>query len=618
MVNQFEINDRHELLSVFEGVSKSFNAVKLDIKSREVSIQEKVTGFKRECDKDPLAKSNLPKDNALRLLVADSLGQFKSQMDGWISNVKKYDSNTEFRDKHGDSLLVFVYGKVKSGKSSLGNYIAYGSSVPDDKTRATCKPKPHYFLETNTGNNEVMTDERMRQAQYFGVGETETTSSIQGFTLPGLTWIDSPGVHSMTPANGVLAKNYAGSADLIVFLSNSSSPGRRSDLDEITSLLEQSKPLVVLLTHSDTTEVDVNDDGEVIQQLSMKCEKDRIDQITYVQNELNELIKQAPEHSNKLLDMRVYPISTKYAEVGLPMDTRWEESGIANFAQRIAGIAHSHGLAMKRATPLLNLLSFCIILEQSSIELNKSICKMAQELQSQRRQLQADADHILTNMRAQFSSQIERLANKHVMNDAEFSKACNDALLDSLKEHTETLVKKLGERLETVSAATSLPFGKLDLPGFSNKTETVHYQSSINSKRGKAIGAGLLGLGATLAAAALTGGASLVVQLGAAAAVVASGYVGDKIGGKVGEQFDGQENMTVAVGDNRHEVTIASRQKLVGFAETQLKAVCVQLDHICFAETENWLTQVSEALADLTKELSQQQLAITTELSGIK
>ena len=68
--------------------------------------------------------------------------------------------------------------------------------------------------------------------------------------MPGLTWVDSPGLHSVNRANGDLAREYVEHADLILYTMSSQAPGRASDMGEIGELLADKKSLMVLLTGS--------------------------------------------------------------------------------------------------------------------------------------------------------------------------------------------------------------------------------------------------------------------------------------------------------------------------------------------------------------------------------
>ncbi|PQJ96335.1 hypothetical protein [Chromatium okenii] len=60
--------------------------------------------------------------------------------------MNRYQRNTEFRENFGDSLLVYVYGKVKAGKSSIGNYVAYGHGDPHRSIIDAAEPTPEFFF----------------------------------------------------------------------------------------------------------------------------------------------------------------------------------------------------------------------------------------------------------------------------------------------------------------------------------------------------------------------------------------------------------------------------------------------------------------------------------------
>lgn len=144
-MNKRIINNRQELLQSFQETSEAFDAIKNSIKKRESLIKEFLANTQTTVNKDPLEGSKLPQDNALRQAITSSLLTLKDQMIVWDKSVKNYACNAEFREKYGDSLLVFVYGKVKSGKSSLGNYIAYGISKPTSEIIASTNPRPCFF-----------------------------------------------------------------------------------------------------------------------------------------------------------------------------------------------------------------------------------------------------------------------------------------------------------------------------------------------------------------------------------------------------------------------------------------------------------------------------------------
>ena len=208
------------------------------------------------------AQKKLPKDNPLSSQLDAFLSAIADTDTAWNKKIIGRDKGIKFRKGFNDSLLVFIYGKVKSGKSSLGNYMAWGHTDPNLSVKAALSPDSHpsYFTHENTcASNGDSQDEALNRKE-FRVGATEATSSIQGFRLPGLTWVDSPGLHSVNEENGRLAKDYVEHADLILYTMRSDAPGRASDLHEIRSLNTQDKEMLILVTGIDINDEDCDDE----------------------------------------------------------------------------------------------------------------------------------------------------------------------------------------------------------------------------------------------------------------------------------------------------------------------------------------------------------------------
>ncbi len=287
-------------------------------------------------------------DNPIRALASGLSEQLQKIFDSWERQVAARAKGTRFREGFNDSLLVFIYGKVKSGKSSLGNYMAWGHSQPDDDLKSS-SPQPAYFSAERT---DVTNGDQEREAErtlQFRVGATEATSSIQGFRLPGLTWIDSPGLHSVNARNGQLAKEYVEHADLILYTMNSQAPGRASDMQEIAGLLSGNKKIMVLLTGSDTTEEDENEQGEIVTTVIMKDPSDRRDQVDYVQAELEQLSSSAEGLLAEILS-----ISTRYAEQN-PSPQGISASGMGRLLFELQTLCRSQAMGIKMNAPMVNL-----------------------------------------------------------------------------------------------------------------------------------------------------------------------------------------------------------------------------------------------------------------------
>lgn len=609
--------NRQELLNVFATVGRQFDSVRLDIKNREIALDVRLKNIEKARTTTPWGNSPLPQDHPLRKMAARCLDDINPLLDAWLQDVSNYDRGTKFRAGFDDSLLIFVYGKVKAGKSSLGNFLAYGETEPGVETIEAALPRPHFFWTEGTGANEVMSSTQMNEQRHFGVGAVETTSSIQGFTLPGLTWIDSPGVHSMNAVNGQLAKDYAASADLIVFLSNSSSPGRRSDLEEINDLLKKQKTLMVLLTASDVIEDDVDDDGNDTIERVMKSDEDRQSQIQYVSGELAAFNDQL---QGRLKETQVHSISVSYAQEGHLEDQnkRWKDSGLAGFAANVADIAYSQGLALKRETPLRNLAAFCARLLDSLDTLDTSLDVIRLSLKEAREQLHREGERALIYVGNSLAVEVDKLADQYAMNDSEFSAACWKAFDDIYSQYAAKLCAGISQSFDDLAVnAQALMPTDTRIPGFSQRTEKIKYKSSKYESVGKASGAGLGGLGGAEAGMAL--GTLLLpgigTAIGGAVGAALGAWAGSKAGGAAGRPFNEEAEFDLAVGDNRQEVSLETRKHLVKRAELQIAALCSQLDQLCFVDIESWLLGFGDSLQQLRQQTNTQRVEIEEELT---
>lgn len=606
--------NRKELLNVFSAVAAEFAGTRKDIEQRERLLRRCLESLEN-ARRAPLVDADATHAPDFVLQMAQ---QCKSGIDqtlkGWLTDIEQYDRNTSFRKDFEDSLLIFVYGKVKSGKSSLGNYLAYGHTAPNAQQLDEADPMPEFFWHVgNAHTTEHMSAERMKQQRCFGVDVVEATSSIQGFRLPGLTWVDSPGVHSANADNGQLASDYAACADLIVFLSNSSSPGRRSDMGEISRLLDQGKELMVMITGSDNVEPDVDDHGNIVQVRLMKSAEDRADQIAHMGEQLQGL-EPAPAQ------MQVHSISTRYAEDGAPGEQaqRWQESGMAGFASDIARLARSSGLTMKRQAPLKNLQAFFTRVVASIKTLQLSLTNMGTELADARGDLKVKAEHLVATLNQQLAPEINRLAKEHAMQDDKFAAACR-ALFDKLfNYHATELCGSIGQHFDSVQLdKQAVGFVLPDITAFTMRKEKVSFESKRSEGVGRAGGAALGGWGGAEAGAILGSmifpGVGTVV--GGLLGGIAGGWLGNKGGGTAGGLFNSTEELEIEVGDNRDEVSLAARERLIELARHRVQALYQQLDQLCYGAVTDWLRGFSRELEATRKQAMLQINEIEQELA---
>lgn len=158
-----------------------------------------------------------------------------------------------------DKLMFLVYGKFNAGKSSFCNFIAERFLAQNHKAD---------FFTVNNGEIEWV-------AGPFQEGSTETTAQIQGLLLAErMVLLDTPGLHSLTEDNAQLTQQFLDSADGVLWLSNSTSPGQVQELDTLIQELQRRKPLLPIITRSDFIDEDIVN-GEFIKIVCNKTADNR-------------------------------------------------------------------------------------------------------------------------------------------------------------------------------------------------------------------------------------------------------------------------------------------------------------------------------------------------------
>jgi len=338
-----EIGKFHDSL---DGLAEQFAAVDKGVSAQNERIAQLIGDFSANFGRNLPGNRSLGKIPALEAglrevndLMAQVIGNFKEK-------TLESQRQQKLRDEFSDSFLVFVYGKVKAGKSSLGNFIA-GTHAGGNRS---------FFKFDQAGNlNESGKLEELSEDR-FEVKDTEATTSIQGFLLKGMTWIDSPGLHSLSERNGKLAEAYVDAADLVLYTMSSDSPGRYSDMEELVRLAcEKKKRVVVVLTKSDETCEDEIDD-QLVAVLRPKPESARREQEGYVAAELRRNL--AGGYQNILSE--VFCISKLLAEKAVEHDDRelWAGSNLPVFYDLMTQTLLNDAIAIKRDVPLQRLRSF--------------------------------------------------------------------------------------------------------------------------------------------------------------------------------------------------------------------------------------------------------------------
>ena len=585
------LQTRQDLMQVFAGVEAAFGQAKATVDEQEKRLFTAVEKI-RQAAAIPRAFTEAGKNDFHRAILP-FFQAIQEEVNDWIEGVRTYERQTEFHERFGDSLLIFAYGKVKAGKSSLGNYLAYGHSRPDDKIIKNATPKPAFFREAESGAGE----ENAAASGRFRVDALEATCTIQNFRLPGLTWVDVPGLDSLTETNGKLAQGYVQAADLVLFLTRSGSPMRASETEHLLTLAGQhKKPFAVVVTCCDTFEED-EVDGEIVQNLVMKPEEDLAAQKGWVREQLDTLPQDLREY---LLSGEIHTISVRYAEEH-PDEAGWRTSGMAGFAGQIAAIAEGEGLRLKRLTPLRNLRAFADKLHSSKQVLEKKKLRPLQNtLKQDRDRFTQVARRAETAILAELSTRLDQWVDAHAGNDEDFRKTVEKGVEELVKRHIKPVEQEIRKRLdgfEQQLATMNRP--ALDLPGFQKRTREMRRPSRRWRNTGRA------------------GGAFLGAMIGSVfgpVGMIAGSAIGNVVGKQVGGYFDEDETVVIDLGDNRLEVRRQTREQIGELVRSEIRARIDLLDQVLYGAMEDWLNGLGAELAHLEKTLDAVGKHLATKL----
>lgn len=299
-------------LSKFNGAVDESKNTKQAYKAK----QQKVINF-LEQELQRLTKS-LHDDNPLKDNIKVVVKRIQKSIKSIHEKTDRLTERMKLQEAFSERLIIIIYGKVNAGKSSFTNYL---TGLVAQKLAVTPK---HFIFEK--GAKKPLLSESFKE------GCTETTVEIQGVEIGNLVLLDSPGLHSINEENGALAKDFTDSADLILWLTWSGSPGQVQELTSLQSELEKKKVLIPVITKSDRFDED-EVDGELVKVLTMKEESVMADQQEDVHSRTLTLFKEKGFPSDLLRPS--CSVSVYYAKENAGQDGILIDSGIEAVFKKI-------------------------------------------------------------------------------------------------------------------------------------------------------------------------------------------------------------------------------------------------------------------------------------------
>lgn len=429
----------------------------------------------------------------------------------------------ELSKKYKDRAILLVFGKVNSGKSTFVNFLV------DELQRAGARVRG-FALEAG---KEIDASPR------FAVGATETTARIQGVEVDDrLVLLDSPGLHSVTEENHDRTKVFTDSADAVLWLSSSSSPGQVQELRDLTEELNRKKPLLPVITKSDVRVEDWCERTESITaEVRNKPAHDRKDQE-------DDVLSRTCQLGLKAEVRPVISISVFAYESADPSDDALDKAGLGRLYDCLVDLMdQANRYKIGKAEQVARNYIDEHVIRAIDQRVKPTVCDLVTRSDRRVTDLHgAKRQQITDDVKADAQSQLRRIVDRH--RDSRNKKAITGELQDVVTgKLAEELRRELTQYTDDVAGALS-PVVELspdDLADFEDVTIDVERKTGAVPR---SLSAALGGAGAAV------GGAALGTALFPGVGTVIGGVVGSIVGGLFGDGVGSLFKKTEVVSEN--------------------------------------------------------------------
>lgn len=326
---------------------EKFKGVRESAEGKTEEIDQCIKTFKKDVKQARTHKLKA-QDKSIQEIYDASTKVLKDTLDGLTKELEEARSGMQFIQDNENSLNVVVFGKVKAGKSYLGN-LMMGNAIRKLPTKTSYdrleQPKVKVYDQGTCTTQDKLKEvtEENDASGGFGVDNREATRVIQLFHLGAMTWVDTPGFGSLTEENQELAREYVKNADLVIFASNSDAAGTQQDFQDMKELYDMGKRFLLVLTQSDILEEDCDDEGNIVQNPAPKSDDDR----RSTENYMKETLK---KHGIKLGDENILTISAFLGLTALEKgeEARFESSNMGKFWNLLSDITEQEGTILSK------------------------------------------------------------------------------------------------------------------------------------------------------------------------------------------------------------------------------------------------------------------------------
>lgn len=528
-----------------------------------------LSGFVDELKKD---LSNITLDDDLRKTNEELSKMFdeivslsKDSIEDWEDKFKQMLAQEKFRSDLANHFIVMIFGRVKAGKSYLGNFIA--------KHRLEGQ-KAEFFRYDEVGKKEKINKLEELDEEEFKTNNLECTSSIQGFKLSGLAWIDTPGIGSMTAENGALAKEYIQAADYVLYPSSSGAPFQRDEIEELGKIFDMNKKVTALITKSDEITEDECECGSedgcekcnkgIIKTLANKTKAIRDEQEEWAKNEIAKILNGNKEQ----MLSEIFSLSAKTAEMAIENkdDIAFNDSNMPRLYEELTEIVANKAKKLKQEAPYDGLKSLVAGIltdkEHSISSIQDKVKEFKGKMINIKNRLEILKSNCLSDVSSLIQSEIAKEGNSIDKSNLESKLEQIDQNIQMQIGHTiEQNIKEVIQIYDNslVNFAEGLGYEF----SIEDKTTKIIYPTKKRNKAiGGTVGGAAGGIAIALSKAGAAAGTFVAPVVGTTIGAVIGGIIGlvsgitlgTIVGGKIREAIGDDEKKEIIDGDNKEEV----------------------------------------------------------------
>lgn len=575
---------------VFAEVAAELTDGRETARSRRQRIQKKLAEFQSQLEAEipGVGVSELiPKSVASGIRkVIDLLRQQQRQL---LEALGEAAEAFESAEENEDRFVVLVFGEVNAGKSALANHIA-GLDFEDTASLV----RGESFVEDRAVN-------RLEESPI------ECTRQYQGFRLPGLFWIDCPGILSGTFANAQLARRLVARADFLVFVSSSDAPLKASEMAELSRIIDESGQdkvdACLVVTKADYFDIDEDPDTRrEIRRVVAKEPRDWEEQVKWCREQLTTAGLDRHLRIRDPLAVSIYvardALGRRWENGSFfrTPDENWEAtyrtSGLPALLKLLSDLATEEGPKLKAAWPKKRAAALRRLFNETATRSANELKRLSDELDSLRAELWEAQAGAARDAAELVSGEVTPCLTKNGIHKVggfnaarvqkQLAEALRKSVLKAVTESTRNILEKARNRFD---AAITLYVQKTNFSlNVKKRFKTHTYQTTkVSEAVGGAAGGLVGGAGGAWGGAAI--GMAIFPVVGTLIGGILGGILGRAAGRAIGRRVYTQTvKVRISAGTNADEVIADVQRQIKAAARRIVMKLFDELDAAVFGQ----------------------------------